>query len=69
MDMVDTLNIMTYAARTPTGAPGGAAWGVFRAEDSDRVRQFLRKLFKGSVQHDPIHSQQFYLDEGMRMEL
>lgn len=69
MDMADALNIMTYAALTPDGRPGSAAWDLFRAEDSDKIRQFLRKRFKGSFQHDPIHSQQFYLDTALRKEL
>jgi lysine-specific demethylase 3 len=69
MDMADALNIMTYASLTPEGEPGSAAWDLFRAEDSDKIRQFLRKRFKGSFLHDPIHSQQFYLDCALRKEL
>lgn len=69
MDMADALNIMTYAALTPDRNPGTAVWDIYRAGDSDHIRQFLRKRFKGSFQHDPIHSQQFYLDEVLRKEL
>lgn len=69
MDMADALNIMTYAAPTPDGKPGCAAWDLFRACDSDKLRQFLRRKFKGSYQQDPIHSQQFYLDSELRKEL
>ena len=29
----------------------------------------MRKKFKGQYQHDPIHSQQFYLDSALRQEL
>lgn len=69
MDMADALNIMTYAAPTPDGKPGSAAWDLFRAEDSDKIREFLRNKYKGTFQHDPIHSQQFYLDTTLRQEL
>ncbi|KAL4082085.1 hypothetical protein V8B97DRAFT_161135 [Scleroderma yunnanense] len=69
MDMADALNIMTYAALTPDGKPGCAAWDLFRACDSEKLRHFLRRKFKGSYQHDPIHSQQFYLDTQLRKEL
>jgi JmjC domain, hydroxylase len=69
MDMVDMFNVMTYASSAPDGGPGGAEWHVYRAEDVDKLRQFLRKRFQGSFQQDPIHSQQFYLDGEMRKEL
>lgn len=69
MDMSDALNIMTYAAPAPDGSPGRAAWDLFNSEDSEKLRAFLRKKFKGQFQHDPIHSQQFYLDEALRREL
>ncbi|KAH7916108.1 hypothetical protein BJ138DRAFT_996348 [Hygrophoropsis aurantiaca] len=69
MDMADAVNIMTYASSTPDGKPGCAAWDLFRACDADKVRQFLRKKHKGSYQHDPIHSQQFYMDKQQRKEL
>lgn len=69
MDMADALNIMTYASPTRDGKPGTAAWDLFRAEDSDTIRMFLKKKFKGTFQHDPIHSQLFYLDTPLRHEL
>jgi len=69
MDMADALNVMTFASLTPDGKPGTAAWDLFRAEDSEKIRQFLRKKFKGSFQHDPIHAQLFYLDTALRHEL
>ncbi|KAL4241200.1 Histone demethylase JHDM2-like protein [Abortiporus biennis] len=69
MDMSDAINIMTYAAVTPDGKPGSAAWDLFKAEDSAKLRKFLKKKFKGQYQHDPIHSQQFYLDSHLRQEL
>lgn len=69
MDMADAVNIMTYATATPDGKPGCAAWDLFRACDADKLRAFLRRKFKGSYQHDPIHSQQIYLDSVLRKEL
>ena len=69
MDMADAINIMTYASATPDGRPGCAAWDIFREEDTPKLRRFLRKKFKGQYQHDPIHSQQFYLDQTLRQEL
>ncbi|KAI6128405.1 hypothetical protein EDD16DRAFT_1690312 [Pisolithus croceorrhizus] len=70
MDMADALNVMTHAAPTPDGKPGCAAWDLFRAGDSDKLRHFLRRKFKANnYQHDPIHSQQFYLDSQSRKEL
>ncbi|TFK74360.1 hypothetical protein BDN72DRAFT_812710 [Pluteus cervinus] len=69
MDMADALNIMTYAAPLADGSPGCAAWDLFSSRDSDKLREFLRKKHKVNAQHDPIHSQQFYLDEVSRNEL
>lgn len=69
MDMADAVNIMTYAAATPDGKPGCAAWDLFQASDAEQLRKFLRNRYNGSYQHDPIHSQQFYLDRHLRQEL
>lgn len=69
MDMADAVNIMQYAEKTPDGAPGSAAWDIFRAEDSLKIRQFLKKHFKGQYQNDPIHAQSFYLDVELRKKL
>ena len=69
MDMADAVNVMLYSAQTPDGRPGSAAWDLFRAEDSIKIRQFLRKKFKGQFQNDPIHCQMFYLDPPLRQEL
>ncbi|OAX39131.1 Clavaminate synthase-like protein [Rhizopogon vinicolor AM-OR11-026] len=69
MDMADAVNIMTYASPSPDGKPGCAVWDLFRAQDAEKLRHFLKKKFKGAFQHDPIHSQQFYLDSQLRKEL
>jgi len=93
MDMADAMNVMLYASDCPDGTPGYAAWDLFRAEDSDKLRAFLKKRFGPTsggnasavgqqaadkaaaavqiqmVVHDPIHSQQFYLDVELRKAL
>ncbi|KAJ4472037.1 hypothetical protein J3R30DRAFT_1021976 [Lentinula aciculospora] len=70
MDMADALNVMTYAADCPDGSTGCAAWDLFRAEDSVKLRAYLKmKKLPGSSPMDPIHGQQVYLDEAMRKEL
>ncbi|OCB84601.1 Clavaminate synthase-like protein [Sanghuangporus baumii] len=69
MDMADAVNIMLHAEPTPDGAPGCAAWDIFRAEDSVHLRSFFKKNFKGRYQNDPIHAQQFYLDPPLRARL
>ncbi|KAF5393641.1 hypothetical protein D9757_000422 [Collybiopsis confluens] len=69
MDMADALNVMTYAADCPDGSPGCAVWDLFRAEDSVKLRAYLKEKFPNTLPTDPIHGQQVYLDEDMRMEL
>ncbi|KXN84230.1 Lysine-specific demethylase 3A [Leucoagaricus sp. SymC.cos] len=70
MDMADAVNIMTYAENSPDGSLGCAAWDLFRASDSDKLRSFLRSKFpKQSAATDPIHAQVHYLDEQLRKEL
>jgi lysine-specific demethylase 3 len=50
MDMADAFNVMVYAADCEDGTPGYAVWNLFRAEDGDKIRAFLRKRFTpGSV--------------------
>lgn len=70
MDMADAINIMMHAEPRPDGTPGVAAWDLFRAEDAENLRRFLRKRYNGTqMQHDPIHAQQIYLDSRMLREL
>ncbi|KAJ7899515.1 Clavaminate synthase-like protein [Mycena olivaceomarginata] len=68
MDMADALNLMTYVAHNPDGEEGCAAWDLFRAQDSNKLRQFLRAKHTIDVP-DPIHSQQVYLDDSARQQL
>jgi lysine-specific demethylase 3 len=69
MDMADVVNIMVHAEARADGSPGVAAWDLFRAEDADRLRKFLKRRFGVNGQHDPILSQQYYLDAALRKEL
>ncbi|KAG6810357.1 hypothetical protein H0H92_012193 [Tricholoma furcatifolium] len=90
MDMADAVNIMTYSAPAPDGSPGCAAWDLFRAEDSDKIRAFLTDHARAQsasaksakdassgkapppvdlTANDPIHGQQFYMDEDMLARL
>ena len=74
MDMADALNIMTYAGLDPDGNEGCAAWDLFRAEDSNKLREFLRKettptKSEMALSPDPIHGQQIYLNDNMRRKL
>jgi lysine-specific demethylase 3 len=45
MDMADAFNVMLYASNCADGSPGYAVWDLFYAEDSDKIREFLRKKF------------------------
>jgi lysine-specific demethylase 3 len=69
MDMADGVNIMVHAEPRADGSPGVAAWDLFRTEDADRLRRFLKRRFGANGQHDPILSQQYYLDASLRKEL
>ncbi|KZV86429.1 Clavaminate synthase-like protein [Exidia glandulosa HHB12029] len=64
MDMADAVNIMHFATSRPDGGEGGAVWDIFRSQDSDAVRKFLRSRFKDKCPAgaDPIHQQLYYLD-------
>jgi lysine-specific demethylase 3 len=44
-DMTDALNVMLYASKCEDGTEGYAVWDLFRAEDSDKLRGFLRRKF------------------------
>ncbi|KAJ7429071.1 Clavaminate synthase-like protein [Mycena galericulata] len=69
MDMADAINIMAYAARDPKGEEGRAAWDIFRAQDSDKIRLFMDMKYNLPPGEDPIHSQKIYLDDDARLEL
>jgi hypothetical protein len=70
MDVADAINIMLYASPRPDSQPGCAVWDLYRAEDADAIRGFLRRRFSTTHKFtDPIHSQHFYLDASLRREL
>ena len=70
MDVADAINVMLYASDRPDGQPGCAVWDLFRAEDADKLRLYLKKKFdRTHVFTDPIHSQLFYLDDRKRREV
>ncbi|CBQ68647.1 conserved hypothetical protein [Sporisorium reilianum SRZ2] len=76
MDIADAVNIMLYAAPL-TGddvaeehRAGVAAWDIFRAEDADTLRAFLREEHaKLNFQDDPIHIQRFFITAPQRVKL
>jgi lysine-specific demethylase 3 len=70
MDIADAINVMTYASENDDGTEGCAVWHVYREEDLDKLRRFLKDKF-GSEHafNDPVHSQVFYLDTKLRKEL
>ena len=49
MDMADAFNVMLYASNCADGSPGYAVWDLFHAEDSDKIRDFLRKRLTRST--------------------
>ncbi|KAG8690806.1 hypothetical protein FRC08_010349, partial [Ceratobasidium sp. 394] len=71
MDMADAVNIMMFATDSKDGLPGVAAWDIFQASDSDKIRAYLRRHFDNTSEQyrDPIHSQLFYLDSDHRRRL
>ncbi|KAG2014131.1 hypothetical protein CC2G_010974 [Coprinopsis cinerea AmutBmut pab1-1] len=69
MDMADAMNVMLFASNCPDGTPGCAVWDIYRACDSDKIRTFLRTTHTLPPNYDPIHGQQYYLDDDLRLRL
>jgi len=70
MDIADAVNVLLFASedlRIVKG-PVAAQWDIFRAEDADKIRSFLRKQFD-TGEEDPIHSQKFFLDDHLLQKL
>ncbi|GAA6050887.1 hypothetical protein JCM3770_005757 [Rhodotorula araucariae] len=75
-----TVNVMLWASDAPDGGPGVAIWDLYRAEDADKIRDFLyghiarlegwadAAAVRARVD-DPIHTQRFYLDAALRAAL
>lgn len=55
-DLCDAVNILVYS----TPSDGCALWHIFKAEDADRIREFIKTVFN-CTEEDPIHCQRFYL--------
>ena len=60
-------------AQNPKNIPG-ALWHIFPADDSPKIRQFIRKYHEETNKQvketsDPIHDQSIYLDEVLRKRL
>ncbi|GAA5833615.1 hypothetical protein JCM3766R1_002590 [Sporobolomyces carnicolor] len=76
-----TVNVLLWSSTGPRRTAGIAVWDLYRAEDADKIREFLYELiaadrkYRGDVakarmeQDDPIHTQRFFLDQKLRKEL
>lgn len=70
MDIADAINVLMHANPQVNGQPGCAVWDIYKPEDADKLRGFLREKFSHElIFSDPIHSQLFYLDAPLRREL
>ncbi|XP_050803311.1 lysine-specific demethylase 3A isoform X2 [Gopherus flavomarginatus] len=52
----------------------GALWHIYAAKDTEKIREFLKKVSEeqgqeNPVDHDPIHDQSWYLDRSLRKRL
>ncbi|XP_069488282.1 lysine-specific demethylase 3A [Ambystoma mexicanum] len=52
----------------------GALWHIYAAKDTEKIRQFLKKIYEeqgqeNPVDHDPIHDQSWYMDRPLRKRL
>nr|XP_014091107.1 lysine-specific demethylase 3A-A [Bactrocera oleae]XP_014091108.1 lysine-specific demethylase 3A-A [Bactrocera oleae]XP_014091109.1 lysine-specific demethylase 3A-A [Bactrocera oleae]XP_014091110.1 lysine-specific demethylase 3A-A [Bactrocera oleae] len=59
--------------QTPNVLPG-ALWHIFPARDADKIRDLLNRVtiekgFRLEPDHDPIHDQNWYLDDKLRARL
>ncbi|XP_015924626.2 lysine-specific demethylase 3B [Parasteatoda tepidariorum] len=66
-------SLMKKRAKERNSNPG-ALWHVYNARDADKIRDFLNKVseeqgVKLNPHHDPIHNQEWYLDETLRNRL
>lgn len=71
MDIADAVNVLLYASNDLRIMNGHAAaqWDIFRAEDAEKIRQFLRQHCGAHKKEDPIHSQEFFLDDHLLQKL
>ncbi|KAF8144397.1 hypothetical protein K438DRAFT_1631881, partial [Mycena galopus ATCC 62051] len=68
MDIIDTFNLTTYAATHADGQEGYAVWDIFRPQDRDKLREFMRANYPLS-EPDSIRPQPVYLDDAARLQL
>ncbi|EMP32189.1 Lysine-specific demethylase 3A [Chelonia mydas] len=52
----------------------GALWHIYAAKDTEKIREFLKKVSEeqgqeNPIDHDPIHDQSWYLDRSLRKRL
>lgn len=70
LDLADAVNIMTYAGLAANGLPGYATWHIFKADDVEKLREYLStKHAEGDILGDLIHNQQTFLSPSMLQEL
>lgn len=69
MGLTDSVDLLLHASQRENGDAGCAVWDIFRAEDADKIRGFLKAKYPDELYADPIHSQKFYLDSELRQEL
>ncbi|KAI0667787.1 hypothetical protein C8Q78DRAFT_981528 [Trametes maxima] len=66
LDATSAVNILVYTSDEDSP---GALWHIFRAEDTDVLRRYLRSLPVGKAFDDPIHARSIYLTPQMLSEL
>ncbi|GAA6059554.1 hypothetical protein JCM10212_000610 [Sporobolomyces blumeae] len=75
-----TVNVLLWSSNGPQAKPGVAVWDLYRAEDADKIREFLYEYIAElggysdieqvkATQDDPIHTQRFFLDQKLRQRL
>ena len=69
MDMADAVNILMHASMHDDGSPAYALWNIFRAGDAEAIREFLIENYPECSDSDPIHSQNYFLDNSLRRRL
>ncbi|XP_054060265.1 lysine-specific demethylase 3A isoform X1 [Rissa tridactyla] len=67
----DELTIKRF---TESREKPGALWHIYAAKDTEKIREFLKKVAEeqgqeNPVDHDPIHDQSWYLDRSLRKRL
>src|SRR5258708_34388584 len=66
MDMGDAVNVLMHASMRDDGSPAYALWNIFRAGDAEAIREFLIENYPECSDSDPIHSQNYFLDNSLR---